>query len=242
MNEKLFVSFAVAGDPSMSQTKGFIETLGKHSDIVEVGLPFSDPVADGEIVQKANIRALANGATTDSMFDMLETVKLDKTKLAVFCYANSAFVYGYDKFFARCVRANVFGVIIPDLPYEERGEALPFANKHNVHLITLIDSTSKDRIAKLAKDATWFIYLISSPEATDAGTNEFSSNLKDIVEEIKAITDTPICIDFGDSTAEQIAQISKIGDGIVIGSAIALQIENSPQDLEKYAERLKSII
>ncbi|MDR0519489.1 MAG: tryptophan synthase subunit alpha [Clostridiales Family XIII bacterium] len=241
MNKKMFVSFVTAGDPSMEATKGFIEALSKHSDIVEVGLPFSDPVADGAAIQKANIRALENGATTDSMFDMLEAVEFGGK--AILCYVNSVFVYGYEKFFERCERARVYGVIIPDLPYEERDEVLPFAKKHNVHLITLIAPTSKRRIAKLAKDATGFIYLVSSLGSTGARTSEFSGDLEGITAEIRKVTDIPICIGFGISTREQVEKMSSIADGVIVGSGFVKIIEehaeNSVEKLENYIKILK---
>ncbi|MCL2463389.1 MAG: tryptophan synthase subunit alpha, partial [Defluviitaleaceae bacterium] len=154
-----FVSFVTAGDPSLEKTREFIGVLAEYSDIIEVGLPFSDPIAEGEVIQSANMRALQNGTTTDKVFEMLETVTFGK--MVILTYANPVFVYGYERFFKRCRECGVYGVIIPDLPFEERGEAAVHAGKYGVHLITLIAPTSAERVQMLARDATGFIYLVS---------------------------------------------------------------------------------
>jgi tryptophan synthase alpha chain len=155
-----FVSFITAGDPSIKKTKEFIDVLARHSDIIEIGLPFSDPIAEGEVIEAANIRALENGVTTDAVFEMLDGVDFDK--MVILTYINPVYKYGYDKFFARCKVANVYGIIIPDLPYEENGEVLEFSKKYGIHLITLIAPTSAERVKMLAQNATGFIYLVSS--------------------------------------------------------------------------------
>jgi len=211
-----FVSFITAGDPSLEKTREFIDVLAQYSDIIEVGLPFSDPIAEGEVIQAANMRALENGTTTDKVFDMLETVTFDK--MVILTYANPVFVYGYDRFFERCQKCRVYGVIIPDLPFEERGEAAVYADKYGVNLITLIAPTSEDRVQMLAKDATGFIYLVSSMGVTGV-RSEFDAGLRDIVEQIREVTDVPVFIGFGISKPEQAAKMGEIADGVIVGSA-----------------------
>jgi tryptophan synthase alpha chain len=211
-----FISFITAGDPSLEKTREFIDVLAEHSDIIEIGLPFSDPIAEGEVIQAANMRALQNGTTTDKVFDMLETVTFDK--IVILTYANPVFVYGYDRFFKRCGVCGVYGVIIPDLPFEERGEAAVYADQYGVHLITLIAPTSAERVQMLAKDAKGFIYLVSSMGVTGV-RSEFNINLADIVKQIREVTNVPDCIGFGISTPEQAKKMREIADGVIVGSA-----------------------
>jgi tryptophan synthase alpha chain len=214
---KQFVSFITAGDPSLEKTKEFIEVLAEYSDIIEVGIPFSDPVAEGPIIEMANVRALSAGVTTDDVFDMLEKVSFPK--IVILTYFNPVFVYGIDGFFARCKQANIYGVVIPDVPYEERGEVLVHAERYGIHLITMIAPTSAERVKMLAKDASGFIYLVSSMGVTGI-RSELSFDLTEIVEQIREVTDTPIMIGFGISDREQADRMRKIADGVIVGSAI----------------------
>ena len=211
-----FISFVTAGDPSLEKTKEFIDVLAEHSDIIEIGLPFSDPIAEGDVIQEANMRALKNGTTPDKIFAMLETVTFEK--MVILTYVNPVFVYGYDRFFKRCRECDVYGVIIPDLPFEERSEAECYAKEYGVHLITLIAPTSAQRVQMLAKNASGFIYLVSSMGVTGV-RNEFNIDLTGIVEQIRAVTALPIFIGFGISTPEQANQMREIADGVIVGSA-----------------------
>jgi len=211
-----FVSFITAGDPSMEKTREFIDILAQYSDIIEIGLPFSDPIAEGEVIQAANMRSLQQGTTTDKVFGLLETVTFDK--MVILTYLNPVFVYGYERFFRRCKECGVYGVIIPDLPYEERGEAAVFADKYGVHLITMIAPTSAKRVQMLAKNASGFIYLVSSMGVTGVRSG-FDVDLTDIVRQIREVTDVPVFIGFGISTPEQAKKMRSIADGIIVGSA-----------------------
>jgi len=214
--ESKFVSFITAGDPSLEKTREFIDVLAKHSDIIEIGLPFSDPIAEGEVIEAANKRALENGTTTAKVFRMLKTVNFDR--LVILTYINPVFVYGCEKFFKNCRECGVYGVIIPDLPFEERGEAAGYAAEYGVHLITLIAPTSADRVKMLAKQASGFIYLVSSMGVT--GTRcEFKTDLTGIVRQIKEVTDVPVMIGFGISTPEQAESMRGIADGVIVGRA-----------------------
>jgi len=230
-----FISFITAGDPSLEKTREFIDVLAEYSDIIEIGLPFSDPIAEGEVIQAANLRALQNGTTTDKVFDMLETVTFDK--LVILTYANPVFVYGYERFFKRCTECGIYGIIIPDLPFEERGEAAVHAEKCGVNLITLIAPTSAERVQMLAKDAQGFIYLVSSLGVTGV-RSEFDAGLCDIVKQIKEVTDVPVFIGFGISTPEQAAKMREIADGIIVGSAFVKIIAKHGFDAAPYIKKL----
>jgi len=230
-----FVSFITAGDPSLEKTREFIEVLTEYSDVIEIGLPFSDPIAEGEVIQAANIRALQNGTTTDKVFAMLETVTFKK--MVILTYINPVFVYGYERFFKRCWECGVYGVIIPDLPYEERGEAAVYADKYGVNLITLIAPTSAERVRMLAKDAKGFIYLVSSLGVTGV-RSEFDAGLRDIVKQIREVTDTPVFIGFGISTREQAAKMSEIADGVIVGSAFVKIIAQHGAESAPYIKKL----
>ena len=230
-----FVSYIMAGDPSIEKSKEFIDVLAEHSYIIEVGLPFSDPIAEGEVIEAANMRALQNGITTDDVFAMLDAVTFDK--MVILTYANPVFVYGYDRFFKRCADCGVYGVIIPDLPYEERGEAREFSDKYGVHLITLIAPTSAERVQMLAKDATGFIYLVSSMGVT--GTrSEFIFDLSNSVKQIREVTSVPIFIGFGISTPEQAAAMGEIADGVIVGSAFVKVIAEHGGESAPYIKNL----
>jgi len=237
---KKFISFITAGDPSMAKTKEFIEVLAEKSDIIEIGLPFSDPLAEGAVIEAANMRALANGATTANMFEMLKTVNVS-SKLVILTYINPVFVYGVEKFFSQCQECGVYGIIIPDLPYEERDEVLDVAAKYGVHLITLIAPTSAERIQMLVKDSTGFIYLVSSLGVTGV-RDQFTIDLSNIIKQIKEVTDTPVMIGFGISTPEQANIVREIADGVIVGSAIVKIIEehgdNATPHIREFIERM----
>jgi len=237
---KKFISFITAGDPSMAKTKEFIEVLAEHSDIIEIGLPFSDPLAEGEIIEAANMRALANGATTTKMFEMLKSTNVD-SKLVILTYINPIFVFGTEKFFANCKDSGIWGVIIPDLPFEEIAEVKDFADKYGVHIITLISPTSAERVKMLAKEASGFIYLVSSMGVT--GVRENISIDSEIVAQLRSVTDVPVCIGFGISTPEQANTVREVADGVIVGSAfvkiIAEHGENAAEPLRAY---LKSMV
>jgi len=245
MNNKKFVSFITAGDPSLDKTKEFIEVLSEYSDFVEVGIPFSDPIAEGDVIEAANARALAGGTTTEKVFDMLKTVKLSPAKsckLVILTYINPVFAYGYDKFGKRCKECGVHDLVIPDLPFEERAEVEGHLNKYGVHLITLLAPTSAERVKKLASVASGgFVYLVSSMGTTGVRT-KFDSDLAKTVTQIKKSTKIPVCVGFGISTPEQAQNIRKIADGVIVGSAIVKIIaehgNNSDAYIKEYIQTL----
>jgi tryptophan synthase alpha chain len=234
-HNKQFAAFITAGDPSMAATRNFTDVLTKHCDIIEIGLPFSDPVADGATIQAANIRAMENNVTVNNIFEMLKTVDFEKK--VILTYLNPVFAYGYEAFFETCSKSGVYGVIIPDLPLEERGEVLPFAEKYGIHLITLIAPTSAERVQTLAKTATGFIYLVSSKGVTGVRT-EFKDDLTEIIAQIKAVTNVPVLVGFGISTPEHVKKMNQLADGVIVGSALVKIIEEHGENAAPFLEKI----
>ena len=190
--------------------------------LIEIGIPFSDPIAEGPVIQDANVRALSapGGCTTDMVFEMVERVsKKVSVPLVFLTYLNPVYKYGYEEFCKKCSETGVSGIIIPDMPYEERGEILPAADKYGVDIISLIAPTSKDRIQMIAREAKGYIYVVSSMGVTGV-RSEITTDISDIVEHIRMVTDVPVAIGFGISTPEQAAKYSGQADGVIVGSAI----------------------
>lgn len=218
---KAFIPFITAGDPSLAKTEEFILEMERAgADIVEIGIPFSDPIAEGVVIQEADIRSLAAGTTTDKVFDMvLDLRKKTEIPLVFMTYVNPVFHYGYEKFFSRCQEAGIDGIIIPDLPFEEKGELEDIAAAHGVDLISMIAPTSKQRIRDIAREAKGFLYVVSSMGVT--GTREeIRTDLGEILKEIRKVTDLPAAVGFGINTPEQAAEIAAVADGVIVGSAI----------------------
>ena len=204
------------------------------ADLVELGIPFSDPTAEGPVIQGANLRALRGGVTTDKIFDMVKELRKEVTIPLVFMtYANVVFSYGAERFMTNCKEAQIDGIILPDLPFEEKEEFDGICDKYGVDLISLIAPTSAGRIAMIAKEAKGFIYLVSSLGVT--GTrSEITTDLSSIVKVIRENTDVPCAIGFGISTPEQAAKMSSISDGAIVGSAIIKILEKHGKDAPKY--------
>lgn len=242
-NGKAFIPFITCGDPDLETTAKIVrEAVANGADLIELGIPFSDPTAEGPVIQGANIRALKGGVTTDKVFDLVRELRKDVTVPMVFMtYSNVVFSYGADKFISTCKEIGINGLILPDLPYEEKEEFLPRCKKYGVDLISLIAPTSENRIAMIAKEADGFIYLVSSLGVT--GTrSEISTDLKSIVDVIRQNTSVPCAIGFGISTPEQAKKMADIADGAIVGSAIIKIIEQYGKDAPKYVgEYVKSM-
>ncbi|WP_303867658.1 tryptophan synthase subunit alpha [Acetobacterium wieringae] len=220
-DQKAFIAFLTAGDPSLQKTEEFILAMAAAgADLIEIGIPFSDPIAEGPVIEAANERALRAATTTDKIFAMVGRIR-EKTAipLVFLTYMNPIFVYGGERFFATCEEVGINGVIIPDLPYEEKGEIRELAGGHGLDVITLIAPTSQDRIQMLARDATGFIYLVSSMGVTGV-RSEIKTDLAAIVDDIRQVSKTPVAVGFGIATPEQATAISKLADGVIVGSAI----------------------
>ena len=219
--KKVFIPFITAGDPSLEKTEEMIYAMEKAgAGIIEIGIPFSDPVAEGPVIQEADLRALAAGCKTDKIFAMLKRVRQNtKVPLVFLTYINPIFTYGCDKFFKNCRDCDINGVIIPDVPFEEKGEVAGYCKKYGVDLISLIAPTSEQRIKMIARDATGYIYLVSSLGVTGVRTT-ITTDIGAIVEQIRQVTKVPIAVGFGIATPEQAEKMAKISDGAIVGSAI----------------------
>ncbi len=242
-NGKAFIPFITCGDPDLETTGKVIRAAAENgADLIELGIPFSDPTAEGPVIQDANIRALAGGITTDKIFAFVMELRRDiKIPLVFMTYANVVFSYGAERFMARCCETGVGGVILPDLPFEEKEEFSAVAKQYGVDLISLIAPTSKNRIAMIAKEAEGFIYVVSSLGVT--GTrSEITTDIGDIVRMIRENTDIPCAVGFGISTPEQAAKMASLSDGAIVGSAIIKLLEKYGRDAAPYVgEYVKSM-
>ncbi|MDQ7093201.1 tryptophan synthase subunit alpha [Desulfosporosinus sp. PR] len=225
-NGKAFIGFVTGGDPSLEKSEEFILAMIRGgADLVEIGIPFSDPIAEGVVIQEANIRALAAGATVDKIFDLVASVrKKTEVPLVFLTYLNPVFNYGFSRFFQRCADLGVDGIIIPDLPYEEKGELAEVAAAFGVDLISLIAPTSEQRIKQIAQEATGFIYVVSSLGVTGV-RSEIKTDLVSILEVVRSASSLPTAVGFGINTPQQAGEIAKIADGVIVGSAIVKIIE-----------------
>ncbi len=248
-DNKAFIPFVVTNDPDFESTVNNVVALAEGgADIVELGLPFSDPVADGPVIQAADIRALKADPdiSTDTFFDIVEAIRKEtQVPLVFLTYLNIPFQYGYEKFCARCEALGVDGLVIPDLPVEERGEIDPFAAKHGIDIIPLVTPTSASRIEKIVSKATGFIYVVSSLGVTGE-RSKFADDLSELVTRIRAVTDVPTAIGFGIHTPEQAAEMTAIADGAIVGSAcvnlVAEYGNQAPQKLTDYTKQMKTAI
>ena len=234
-NGKAFIGFVTAGDPDLDASLEIMTAMAKGGcDLIEIGIPFSDPIAEGPVIQEADLRALANGTTTDKVFDL--TKKLSERvdiPLVYMTYLNVLFKYGYDKFFQNSKDAGVSGVIVPDLPYEEKDEVQSVADKYDIDVISLVAPTSEDRIKMIACDAKGFIYTVSSMGVTGM-RSKITTDLSAIVSHIKSVTNIPVAIGFGINTPEQAKKYSGIADGVIVGSAIVNLVSEHGKAAPKY--------
>jgi len=244
---KAFIPFITAGDPSLEITEQLVIKMAEAgADLIELGIPFSDPVAEGPVIQEADYRALSNGVTTDKIFDMIARIRKScNVPIAFMTYANPVFTYGKDKFMKNCKDVEVDAIIVPDIPYEERNELMPYCDKYGIEFISMIAPTSRERIQMIAAESQGFIYCVSSLGVTGV-RREFSSNIEDMIKHVKQIKNIPCAIGFGISTPEQAAKMSAIADGIIVGSAIVDIIakygeECIPHVIEYVCEMRKAI-
>jgi len=220
-NGKAFIGFITGGDPSIEKTKEFVmEMIRAGADLVEIGIPFSDPIAEGPVIQEANNRALAAGATVEKLFNLIADLRKEtRVPLVFLTYVNPVFHYNYDAFFKRCSEAGLDGIIIPDLPFEEQAPVLEKADKYGIDLISLIAPTSEARIKEIAKNARGFIYVVSSMGVTGI-RSQITTDISSITKTIKSVTEIPAAVGFGIHTPAQAAQMARIADGVIVGSAI----------------------
>ena len=242
-NGKAFIPFLTCGDPDLETTGKLVRAAAENgADLIELGIPFSDPTAEGPVIQGANIRALSGGITTDKIFDFVRELRKDVTIPLVFMtYANVVFSYGAERFISTCREIGIAGIILPDLPFEEKEEFLPLCRQYGVALISLIAPTSDNRIAMIAKEAEGFLYIVSSLGVT--GTrSEITTDLSSIVKVVKETADIPCAIGFGISTPEQAKKMVALADGVIVGSAIVKIIaEHGRESVPYVAEYVKKM-
>lgn len=242
-NGKAFIPFITCGDPNLKTTAAVVRAAVQNgADLIELGIPFSDPTAEGPVIQGANLRALTGGVTTDKIFDLVRGLRKDvKIPMVFMTYANVVFSYGAERFISTCKEIGIDGLILPDLPFEEKEEFLPLCRKYEVDLISLIAPTSENRIAMIAREADGFLYIVSSLGVT--GTrSEIKTDLASIVAMVRQSTDVPCAIGFGFSTPEQAKKMADLSDGAIVGSAIIKLLEKYGKDAPKYVgEYVKSM-
>ena len=246
-NGKAFIAFVTCGDPDLETTGAVVREMVKNgADLIELGIPFSDPTAEGPVIQGANLRALNGGVTTDKIFEFVKELRRDVSVPMVFMtYANVVFSYGAERFISTCRGIGMDGLILPDVPYEEKEEFQSICRRFGLELISLIAPTSENRIARIAGEAEGFVYLVSSLGVTGV-RSEIKTDLTSIVEAIRRNTDIPCAIGFGISTPEQAARMAGLADGVIVGSAIVRLIEKygrqAPEHVGRYVKEMKDAI
>ncbi|MCQ2531685.1 MAG: tryptophan synthase subunit alpha [Saccharofermentans sp.] len=248
-SSKAFIPFITCGFPDVETTIAVVEAaVANGADLIEIGIPFSDPTAEGPVIQGANLVALQGGITTDKVFDCVRVLREEKgikIPLVFMTYANVVYSYGAEKFMSKCAEIGIDGIILPDLPYEEKGEFDAVCDQYDVALISLIAPTSESRIAMIAADADGFIYVVSSLGVT--GTrSEITTDLGSIVAKIREVTDVPCAIGFGISNPEQAKKMAGIADGAIVGSAIIKIIDKYGKDsagpVGEYVKSMKDAV
>lgn len=242
-NKKAFIGFLTAGDPTFDASYDNIMALiNAGADLVEIGIPFSDPIAEGVVIQEADVRALKGGMTTDRAFELAAKVRSQTDIPLVFMtYLNPVFKYGYDRFFAKCAEIGIDGLICPDMPFEEKAEADGIAKAHGIAIISMIAPTSEERIKAIAESTEGFLYIVSSLGVTGV-RSEIKTDLAAIMASVKKYAHVPAAIGFGISTPEQAAKMARIADGVIVGSAMVRLVaqygENAAGEIGKLAKGL----
>ena len=222
MTDKKFIPFITCGDPSLDVTEQLVYAMERAgADMIELGIPFSDPTAEGPVIQAASMRALKGGATTDRIFGMVERIRSrSQIPLVFMTYANVIYSYGPERFMERAKECGIYGVILPDVPYEEKAEFEGVCKANGIELISMIAPTSHDRIAAIARDAGGFVYCVSSLGVTGV-RSEITTDIGAMVELVrKANPDIPVYIGFGISDTKTAREMAAVSDGVIVGSAI----------------------
>ena len=232
---KAFIPFVTCGDPDLETTARVVRAMAEAgADLIELGIPFSDPTAEGPVIQAANVRALAAGTTTDKIFGLVRDLRRDVSVPMVFMtYANVVFSYGSERFISACADIGVDGLILPDVPFEEKGEFGPLCGRYGLDLISLVAPTSEDRIAAISREAAGFIYVVSSLGVTGV-RSEITTDIGAMVRLIRANTNLPCAVGFGISTPEQAKNVAALSDGAIVGSAIVKLIARHGREAAPY--------
>ena len=218
LNGKALMAYITCGDPDLETTTGIVKSaVDNGANIIGLGIPFSDPTAEGPVIQESNIRALAKGITTDDIFAYVKELRKEVSEPIIFMtYANVVFSYGADRFFANCKECQVDGTLIADLPYEEREDFLPVCEKYGVELVSALAFNSADRVKMVAKDAKELIYILSSSET------EMNAKAEQVVKDIREVTDVPCVISYGIASMDSVKKMSELSDGVVASEDIML--------------------
>ena len=244
---KAFIAFLTCGDPDLKTTAAAVRAAVQNgADLIELGIPFSDPMAEGPVIQGANLRALQGGVTTDQIFDFVRELRQDVTVPMVFMtYANVVFSYGIERFAKKAAAVGMDGVILPDVPFEEKEEFASVFRKEGMDLISLIAPTSHERISMIAKEAEGFVYCVSSLGVTGM-RSQITTDIGAMVQLVKAQKDIPCAVGFGISTPEQAKKMAAQADGVIVGSAIVKLCETYGEDcvpyVGKYVKSMKDAI
>ena len=242
-NGKAFIPFITCGDPDLETTAELVRAAAENgADLIELGIPFSDPTAEGPVIQEANERALKAGTTTDKVFALVRDLRRDVTVPMVFMtYANVVFSYGTDRFLDKCVEVGIQGLILPDIPFEEKDEFAPACKAHGLELVSLIAPTSEDRIGRIAREAEGFVYCVSSLGVTGV-RSEITTDIAAMVRLVKQEKDIPCAVGFGISTPEQAKAMAAQADGVIVGSAIMKLVAKHGREAVPYvADYVKSM-
>ena len=244
---KAFIAFITCGDPDLETTASVVRSAVQNgADLIELGIPFSDPTAEGPVIQGANLRALSGGVTTDKIFDLVRELRRDvRVPMAFMTYANVVYSYGAERFIRTCHEIGIDGLILPDVPFEEKEEFLPYCHQYGVDLVSLVAPTSENRIAEIAAEAEGFLYIVSSLGVT--GTrSEITTDLGAIVSVVRQHAKVPCAIGFGISTPEQARKMADLSDGAIVGSAIIKILEKYGRDaapeVGKYVKSMKDAL
>lgn len=248
-NGKAFIPFITCGDPTIAMTRKLVNAMVENgADLVELGIPFSDPTAEGPVIQGANLRALSGGVTTDDVFELVRQLREEDgitVPMVFMTYANVVYHYGTEKFLAKAAEVGMQGLILPDVPYEEKEDFDPACKKYGLELVSLIAPTSNDRIRTIAADANGFVYCVSSLGVTGMRST-ITTDVGAMVQLVKAAKDIPACIGFGISNAETARKMAQSADGVIVGSAIVKLIgqygEEAVPHVAKFVRELKDAI
>ena len=244
---KAFIPFITCGDPSLEITEQLVYAMEEAgADLIELGIPFSEPTAEGPVIQEANVRALIGGVTTDKVFDMVAKIRQKTAIPMVFMtYANVVFSYGTEHFIKKAAEVGMDGLILPDVPFEEKEEFDTVCKQYGLDLISLIAPTSHERITQIAKEANGFVYCVSSLGVTGTRT-QITTDIGGMVKLVKAVKDIPCAVGFGISTPEQAKKMAAQSDGAIVGSAIvklcAAHGENCVPYVKEYVKSMKDAV
>lgn len=242
---KAMIAFLTAGVPSMEDTVKYVLDLEKAGvDLIEIGVPFSDPIADGPVIMEADVKALENHIHLPQVMELVKTLRT-KTQIPIvlLTYYNPVFNYPSARFFEEAKEIGIDGVIIPDLPFEEQEEIRPLADANGVDIIQMVAPTSEERIRRSLRHATGFVYVVSSMGVTGM-RGHIRTDLREIIRIARETTDTPLAIGFGIHTPEQAGRMAKLADGVITGSGVVDIINKNGGDasekLTAYIRGLKA--